>query len=124
LVLYPMTDIGGGIFALIVTAIFLKFWKPRQEWHFDKKMEPPANTAEPRARATEEPPLTVRRVSVAWAPYVLMSLLLLATGLVRQKEQHGPLYLGSVQTKYALPIYDLHNQSYRDPRLVASGAEP
>src|SRR6266404_2143751 len=36
LVLYPMTDIGGGIFALVLTAIFLKFWKPRQEWHFDK----------------------------------------------------------------------------------------
>src|SRR6516165_12816856 len=31
LVLYPMTDIGGGIFSLVVTAIFLKFWKPKQE---------------------------------------------------------------------------------------------
>jgi lactate permease len=35
LVLYPMTDIGGGIFSLVVTAIFLKFWKPRKDWHFD-----------------------------------------------------------------------------------------
>src|SRR5262249_17959775 len=26
LTLYPMTDIGGGIFSLIVTAIFLRFW--------------------------------------------------------------------------------------------------
>ena len=31
-VLFPMTDIGGGIFSLIVTAIFLAFWKPRREW--------------------------------------------------------------------------------------------
>src|SRR5581483_8949454 len=29
LVLYPMTDIGGGIFSLLVTAAFLKFWQPR-----------------------------------------------------------------------------------------------
>ncbi len=36
IVLYPMTDIGGGIFSLVVTAIFLQFWKPRNEWHFDK----------------------------------------------------------------------------------------
>ena len=36
LVLYPMTDIGGGIFSLVVTAVFLQFWKPRKEWHFDK----------------------------------------------------------------------------------------
>jgi lactate permease len=33
-VLYPMTDIGGGIFSLIVTAIFLSFWQPRRPWHF------------------------------------------------------------------------------------------
>ncbi|HMF11748.1 MAG TPA: L-lactate permease, partial [Gemmataceae bacterium] len=32
LVLYPMTDIGGGIFSLVMTAIFLQFWKPRKEW--------------------------------------------------------------------------------------------
>src|SRR4029077_14102482 len=28
-VLYPMTDIGGGIFSLVITAIFLAFWRPR-----------------------------------------------------------------------------------------------
>src|SRR6516164_564644 len=33
-VLWPMTDIGGGIFSLVVTAVFLKFWRPREEWHF------------------------------------------------------------------------------------------
>ncbi len=31
-----MTDIGGGIFSLVLTAIFLRFWKPRKEWHFDR----------------------------------------------------------------------------------------
>jgi lactate permease len=36
IVLYPMTDIGGGIFSLVVTAIFLGFWKPRRPWHFDE----------------------------------------------------------------------------------------
>src|SRR5262249_13434142 len=33
-VLYPMTDIGGGIFSLVLTAIFLRFWKPHDEWHY------------------------------------------------------------------------------------------
>src|SRR5262249_38664069 len=41
-VLYPMTDIGGGIFSLVVTAIFLRFWRPKQEWHFDKTAAPAA----------------------------------------------------------------------------------
>src|SRR5437870_1366430 len=39
IVLYPMTDIGGGMFSLIVTALLLRFWKPRKEWHFDKRTE-------------------------------------------------------------------------------------
>ena len=34
--MYPMTDIAGGILALVITAIFLRFWKPRNEWHFDR----------------------------------------------------------------------------------------
>src|SRR5439155_2859948 len=38
-VLYPMTDIGGGIFSLVLTAIFLRFWKPKNEWHFDRAVE-------------------------------------------------------------------------------------
>src|SRR5207247_255304 len=33
-VLWPMTDIGGGMFSLVATAIFLRFWKPKEEFHF------------------------------------------------------------------------------------------
>src|SRR5262249_44833002 len=35
--LWPMTDIGGGIFSLVVTAIFLQFWQPKKEWHFESQ---------------------------------------------------------------------------------------
>ena len=38
-------------------------------------------------RTTDHKPLTVRSVSLAWAPWVLMSVLLLLTGLVRQQEE-------------------------------------
>ena len=71
----------------------------------------------------DEPPLTTWSVAVGWAPYALMSLLLLLTGLVRQQEQHGPVHMGPLQTKYAIPIYDLHNQSHRDLKLVPMGTE-
>jgi lactate permease len=145
LVLYPMTDIGGGIFSLVVTAIFLKFWRPAKEWHFTKSApvakkarEAGATTAGDRHGAEpspcsgannrpvtpeDEPPLTPWTVAVAWAPYALMSVLLLLTGLVRQLEQHGPVHIGPLQTRYAIPIYALHNQSYRDPKLVPTGTE-
>src|SRR6202008_1928856 len=37
LVLYPMTDIGGGIFSLVVTAVFLPLWKPRTLFPYQQK---------------------------------------------------------------------------------------
>jgi lactate permease len=38
--IWPLTDICGGIFALITLALFLKFvWKPREEWRFSEEQE-------------------------------------------------------------------------------------
>jgi lactate permease len=114
IVLYPMTDIGGGIFSLVVTALFLKVWKPRNEWHFDK-----ADGAGSREQGTgsREQPLTWKSVSLAWAPYALMSVLLLLTGLVRQQEGRGPVCIGPIRTNYMIPLPALHEQSNRDPTL-------
>jgi lactate permease len=152
IVLYPMTDIGGGIFSLVVTAIFLRFWKPRQEWHFDKKTEPrtpappPAlqdsdpHTAEAKGLLGEpkptvpegtEKPLTAWSITVAWFPFILMSILLLLTGLVRQREGErkrlGPAMIGPIETNYILAIPGLDKQSFRDERLhegEAGAAKP
>jgi lactate permease len=142
IVLYPMTDIGGGIFSLVVTAIFLRFWQPKQAWHFDKVMEPAAGamaakqadagiphgphaaeaaallgSGPPPSGPGREPPLTWKNVSLAWAPYALMSLLLLLTGLVRQAEGKHPVWAGPVQTNYMLKFPGLDGQSYRDREL-------
>src|SRR5207244_1205043 len=84
LLLYPMTDIGGGIFSLVVTAVFLRFWRPKQEWHFDKVMASAAKPAQagaphdphaleaaallgsgpPPSGPGQEPPLTWQSVSL------------------------------------------------------------
>jgi lactate permease len=147
LVLYPMTDVGGGIFSLLITAAFLRFWKPKSEWHFDKK---PAAAAEtkldpndphtagalamlagepPRPPAGKEEPLTFKSVALAWAPFVIMSVLLMLSGIVREREnaqarQHeGPLIIGPVQSNYALPLPSLHQNVERDPELGPSKPE-
>src|SRR5262249_13915551 len=59
----------------------------------------------------------------AWMPYALMSVFLLLTGLVRQKEGTGPVHFGAVQTNYMIPIPALHNESHRDPQLHVVRAE-
>jgi len=116
--LWPMTDIGGGIFSLVATAIFLKFWRPKEEWHFPET-NPQSDIRNP--KESSEPALTFRSVSLAWGPFALMSVFLLLTGLVRQKEPgrsgEKAVWFGPVQTNYLIPVPGLHNESHRDPRL-------
>jgi lactate permease len=105
--LFNMTDIGGGIFSLVVTAVFLRFfWKPRDEWHFHpaKAPAPPPEPAKAAADGSPDPhaeaalaavnpgpnvpelPLTAGRIALAWTPFAIMSVLLLVFGIVRQIE--------------------------------------
>ncbi len=140
LILYPMTDIGGGIFSLIVTALFLRFWKPKKEWHFDLpapsgEVTTEAVPADPHAAAAaamvgpavtpleNEAPLTARSVTVAWMPYILMSILLTLTGLVRQREvpiKPGPgpvTVFDGLHTNYQVPVPLLDMEVRRDAKL-------
>jgi lactate permease len=56
-----------------------------------------------------------------------MSVFLLLTGLVRQKEpgrlEEPPVMVGPLQTNYLLPMPLLHQESYRDPRLEQAHPE-
>ena len=147
--LFPMTDVGGGIFSLVVTAVFLRFWKPRKEWHFGRTPEEvkaaalksaEAKAAHERAHdphaaaaaallasangaAAPERPLNAGRIVLAWAPFAIMSLLLLLSGLLRQEEGQrrrdklGPLMVGPVQTSYTVAIPFLDQQVMRDASL-------
>jgi lactate permease len=149
LVLYPMTDIGGGIFSLVVTAIFLQFWKPATEFHFPVEKET-APTPTPTAQDTphsaighdaeaeiakallqdepkEHAPLTTWNVTIAWMPFLLMSIFLMFTGLVRQMEPGNlskpPVMFGPIQTNYLIPVPFLHELTERDERLRLEGKD-
>jgi lactate permease len=142
--LYPMTDVGGGIFSLVVTAVFLHFWKPRHEWHFtkptapriDQPLPPPDAPHAAEAEAAREllagldegkpeAPLTRRTVAVAWMPFALMSVALLLTGLVRRYEPGSPgkehVKIAGVQTNYLIPIPFLDRQTQRAEILGTPG---
>jgi lactate permease len=159
LVLYPMTDIGGGIFSLVVTAVFLRYWRPAHEWHFDRPQPhepapagpdvasavvagaPPVavapaggHFAEAAAvvstlpqKEADEKPLTFASVTMAWMPFILMSVFLMLTGIVRQKEAGsapgpGPVQVGGgLHTNYRIPVPTLHERVLRDERLIEAG---
>jgi lactate permease len=144
--IWPMTDIGGGIFSLVVTAIFLKFWKPKDRWQFaarSRSESPTPNPASPvsdheaaHAQASvsawlgkngDQSPLTGGRVARAWMPFVLMSILLMLTGFIRQREaefKRGLQIVGPVKSFYSVPIPRLHNEVERAKRLQKNPESP
>ncbi|MBL8824324.1 MAG: L-lactate permease [Planctomycetia bacterium] len=118
-VLYNMTDIGGGIFSLLVTAWFLKYWKPSSIMTY----EPASTVATSAAHSwAETGPLTTANVIKAWSPYALMSVALFALGLVRQAEiRNDPRQIqivGPVYTNYLFPVTPLQDSVYRDSALL------
>jgi len=130
--LYPMTDIGGGIFSLVLTALFCKVWKPAQEIRFAAPVPTAPTHKKPTGPHGEEAaallddqphpqsagPLTAGRVALAWMPFVIMSVMLLFSGLVRPREGKGPVTIfGDVRTNYLIPMPTLHLQVDRDPYL-------
>jgi lactate permease len=145
LILWPMTDIGGGIFSLVVTAIFLKFWQPKDEWHYSemrnaehgtrneespskddvtacKPMLDPAASDAP--AGVTEPKLTAWSVTRAWMPFVVMSAFLVASGFLRQAENQRAVrkqpmteVCPGLLTRYDIPISGLHAEVSRARRL-------
>jgi len=141
------------MFSLIATAIFLRFWKPKNEFRFDSPPSQPSapvasgvghspEAGDPHAAEAKalletqlaagvggEVPLTAKSVALAWSPWVLMSIMLLLTGLVRQDEEdtkkHGPKrpgpgfvrIAGDFATNYQFAIPTLHEDVTRDKRL-------
>jgi L-lactate permease len=120
LILYPMTDIGGGIFSLIITAIFLRFWQPRTEWHFEDHVDGVAQ----RAANALEAPLSAGAIAMAWMPFIIMSVCLLLGGRLRQEEarraeaKEAPIELvNGLKTKYEFAFDGLNKEVLRAERL-------
>src|SRR5206468_1563186 len=136
-----MTDIGGGIFSLVVTAIFLRYWKPKAIMPPDpgEPLPSPVDAPKPQdathaaeaeaARAmlasgpTSQAPLTFGSVALAWTPFALMSVFLMLTGIVRVRENNKatfPVYVPgtTIQTNYLVEVPWLHEQTRRDERLM------
>ena len=145
---WPLTDIGGGIFSLITLALFLKFvWKPKDEWKFPTEADPctgrrptrradrPARGRGPRAgRDAARSATSMARTRVAadagrGHPGVVA--VRHHGGLPRRHrhrpadgdEANGPTpMLGFVQSYYADRVPTLHKQVERADRLQKPGA--
>lgn len=116
-VLFNMTDIGGGIFSLLVTAWFLRYWKPSKLMTYNVPTAQGGDVA-------ESVTLTPFRILKAWSPYAIMSVALFAAGYLRQQEiapgraERATTIMGSFKTNYPIPVPTLIDSVFRDEKLL------
>ena len=111
--LYPLTDIGGGIFSLGVTGVFLRFWTP------PVMRDPPRRGVwnQPGGLKGEEPRGAWPWVR-AWMPFLLMSVFLMGAGYLRQVEEKKPIELaGGIPSRIQVPLGKLHLGVQRDEKM-------
>lgn len=104
-----LVDVIGGLGALIVLAIMLRFWQPEEVWRFPEEATPTTTSS--------EAPLSAASVAYAWMPWVFLSLFVFAWGWPSMKDalnggEKNPNALAGV-TKFSIPVNGLHNRIYR-----------
>jgi lactate permease len=79
---FELVDIVSSLSSLAAAVVLLKFWKPRQEWHFPDE---PAPTI-----VSESIP--ARQIARAWAPFGILTVLVMIWGIPAVKvalAKHG-----------------------------------
>ena len=67
-----LPDIISSLTSIVCTVIFLKFWHPKESWHFAE---------EPKSEGKAKLLYTGGQVFRAWAPFILLSLFVAAWGI-------------------------------------------
>lgn len=100
-----LVDVLGGLVSLVALALFLKFWRPKERWHFPG--EEPAPPAETQPRR-----YTTRQIIMAWTPWAILTVFVFLWGLPRVKEILNPF-----TPKIEVPF--LHKEISRTAPVVA-----
>ena len=139
-----LVDIMGGAVSIVVTVVFLHFWKPKKIWRFDYDKEP-VSLSPPAAEITDDiggewtakefdGQLKTRSYSAAqilkaWMPFAILSLFVLLWGLPKVKlamnQATTPAFqvvLADGKVRPGPPGWDvpyLHNRVYRSAPVTS-----
>ncbi len=140
---FALTDIAGGLISLVVTAAFLRVWKPKRIWRFENNpAQPhPAPKVTPEEKRHAEGhaldvhvdaedlkpfvpsrPMSIKDTLSAWTPYILLCALMVVVGT--QKDRIDKAVLGPVKTRYEIQIAGLHNNVQRTPPVAHENEPP
>ena len=89
-----LPDILSSLASIICTVIFLRFWHPKESWHFPEE-------AKSEGKATLN--YSGGQVFRAWAPFILLSIFVAAWGIKPVQDAMNQIFL------FKLPINGLNN---------------
>jgi len=89
-----LPDILASLASIICTVVFLRFWRPKETWHF-------AEEAASNGKAVLK--YSGGQVFRAWAPFLLLSIFVAAWGIKPVQDAMNQIFL------VKLPIYGLDN---------------
>jgi lactate permease len=91
-----LVDIAAGVFSLVVTVVFLRFWRPKRIWRFAEERGSDSNAVQETsvrdtmgdkwkvaAASSTDTPMThtTGQVLRAWMPFAILSIFVLCWGL-------------------------------------------
>jgi lactate permease len=81
-----LVDIMAGVVSMMVTLVFLRFWKPKKIWRFEDEREEDAAKLE---RKEVVKHYTGGQIAKAWLPFAVLSVFVLMWGLPNVKTAMG-----------------------------------
>lgn len=100
-----LPDIIASIVSIVCLVMFLKFWHPKESWHF---------ADEPKSNGRAALDYTGGQVFRAWAPFIILSVFVAAWGVKSIKE------VLDYYTLVKIPIPELHNMVIRGGKPMAA----
>jgi lactate permease len=97
-----LVDIVGGMFTLLMCAVFFRFWKPLPIWRY---------LEDPVVGEAQKHRFTTAQIVHAWSPFLLLAVFVVLWGLPAVKN----LLTG---TDYKMAVPGLHNLVVRTPPVV------
>jgi lactate permease len=104
-----LVDIVAALSSIGAVTLLLKFWQPREIWRGEAVTPPPASVG-----ASETP----ARIKLAWAPWIILSVLVFVWGIPDVRDALNNL------SKPQFEVPGLHAQLFRAPPVAPQGAAP
>ncbi len=114
---FPLTDIAGGLISLVVTAVFLRFWRPAKVWRLPNHSAEVDDGGDKNDRKSFVPrPMTGGQTVGAWMPFMILCLLMVLIG--SYKTPIDGSHFGPLKTVYEFAMPGLDRHVRRTPPVV------